>query len=172
MGWVVAILVALLLPLSATVIYVSATLILKKETSGIENNDVAATYSRMLFAVIFFVVALQGLIVGSLVGAIPPVAGLARTPIVLFGLLGIFVGNLLPRTRPNLALGIRTPRTLSDRQIWQKTHRIAGYLAVFLGVLFVVGGTLLPPHGVEAILGPVSIGAAGLLAVEHLRRRT
>lgn len=53
---------------------------------------------------------------------------------VMLGLTMISIGNLLPRTRPNLAIGIRTPRTLSDRALWIRMHRSAGYMVVALGV--------------------------------------
>ena len=77
------------------------------------------TYDRILFDVMLFIVTLQVLVVGTLAGVFPSGSGLARVPIILFGLLGIAVGNLLPRTGPNLAIGIRTRRTLCNRQAWQ-----------------------------------------------------
>src|SRR5262245_4576344 len=47
------------------------------------------------------------------------IQGLAsRLLALLLGATLVGVGNLLPRTRPNYALGIRTSRTLADRQLW------------------------------------------------------
>jgi len=34
--------------------------------------------------------------------------------------------HLLPRTRRNLAIGIRTRATLADRAVWVRTHRLDG----------------------------------------------
>jgi uncharacterized membrane protein len=167
-----AILIALLLPTSAAVIFLSATIVLAKESSNTGDRSIAMTYGRILSGVILFIVALHGLIVGALAGVLPPVSWLARAPIVLFGLLAIYVGNLLPRTRPNLLLGIRTRRTLCDREAWITTHRVAGYLAVFLGLLFVVSGIFLSKQHVVTVLGPVSVAAAFLLVAEHLRSGT
>jgi uncharacterized membrane protein len=164
--------IALLLPSSAAVIYVSATTILAKDRSNLTDDGLAATYGRILLGVTLFIVAMHVLMVTALAGALPLSSWLARAPIVLFGFLGIWVGNLLPRTRPNLALGIRTRRTLWDRDAWIRTHRIAGYVAVFLGLLFVASGMFFSKQHLETILGPVSIAAAFLLAVEHLRSRT
>ena len=56
----------------------------------------------------------------------------------------IAIGNLLPRTRPNRSLGIRTSRTLSDRSVWMRTHRMAGYMVVTLGVAILLGAVALP----------------------------
>ena len=138
-----AILIAVLLPSTAAVIYLSTTLILTRDASTAADSALAKTYDRILFDVMLFIVALQVLIVSTLAGILPSASGVARVPIVLFGLLGIAVGNLLPRTRPNLAIGIRTRRTLRDRQAWISTHRIAGSLAVVFGIVFVVGGVFL-----------------------------
>ena len=42
------------------------------------------------------------------------------------GCLFIFIGNLLPKTKHNYFIGIRTPWTLADEQNWFRTHRLAG----------------------------------------------
>ena len=164
---VVSVLMALLLPSTAAVIYLSATTILSRDSSIGVNRALATTYSHILSAVILFVLALQIAIVAALT-ALPPASWLPRIPVVLFGALGVAVGNLLPRTRPNLVFGIRTARTLSDRDEWIKTHRIAGNVAVTLGLLFVVGGMFLSKPYVESILGSASFAAAFLLAAAHL----
>ena len=150
----------------------STRIILAKDTSNPGNGSLAMTYGRILSGVILFIVALHLLTVAAVGGTLPAVSWLARAPIVLFGLLAIWVGNLLPRTRPNLALGIRTRRTLWNRDAWIRTHRVAGYAAVFLGLLFVTFGMFLSKQHIETILGPVSIAAALLLAAEYLRSRT
>jgi hypothetical protein len=53
--------------------------------------------------------------------------------VLLFGGLFVAIGDLLPRTRPNLAFRIRTQRTLSDRIFWIRLHRRCGYVAVAFG---------------------------------------
>ena len=66
-----------------------------------------------------------------------------RLVIVWLGLFFVAVGNLLPRTRPNLVVGIRTRRTLADRQFWIRLHRLSGYAAVVVGCVIVVSGAFL-----------------------------
>ena len=166
------VLVAALLPTCAAVILVSATLILSRDSATAGNGALAKTYANILSAVILFIVTLHLLILAALLGTLPAAAWVPRAPIVLFGLLAIYVGNLLPRTRPNLALGIRTSRTLQDREAWISTHRIAGYLAVGLGVFFVAAGLFLSRQQFAMFVGPVSIAAALLLAAQHLRKGT
>ena len=85
---------------------------------------------------------------------------------MLFGLVVVRIGNLLPRTRPNLALGIRTPRTLADRRVWMLTHRTAGYLSVVLGIIIAIAGVM---DAIPVVVGPASLAATGTLILFHYR---
>jgi uncharacterized membrane protein len=37
-------------------------------------------------------------------------------------------------------IGIRTARTLEDRELWLQMHRVAGYVAVLFGVVVMIAG--------------------------------
>ena len=47
---------------------------------------------------------------------------------LLFGILFVIVGNLLPKCRQSYTLGIKLPWTLSNEENWNMTHRFAGKL--------------------------------------------
>lgn len=51
------------------------------------------------------------------------------------GVLFIVLGNYLPKIKPNYFIGIRTPWTLENETVWQKTHRLGGKVFVMMGVL-------------------------------------
>ncbi|MCX8003270.1 MAG: SdpI family protein [Anoxybacillus mongoliensis] len=51
------------------------------------------------------------------------------------GLLFIVLGNYMPKIKPNYFFGIRTPWTLDNEVVWQKTHRVGGKVFVIMGVL-------------------------------------
>lgn len=51
------------------------------------------------------------------------------------GSLFIFLGNLLPKTKHNYFIGIRTPWTLADDQNWFRTHRLTGKVWVIGGLV-------------------------------------
>ncbi|MDQ7794864.1 MAG: SdpI family protein [bacterium] len=73
---------------------------------------------------------------------------------VTLGLLMVYVGNQLPRLRPNYVAGIRTPWTLGDEAVWRATHRAGGYLATAGGLGLVAASLVLSEPGVVvAILG-------------------
>lgn len=77
----------------------------------------------------------------------------------LLGVLFIVIGNVLPQARPNWFFGIRTPWTLSNDRVWQRTHRIGGYLFVACG-LIIVATAIFPPEIGFPILLVAALGAA------------
>lgn len=55
----------------------------------------------------------------------------------IFGLLLVRLGNLLPKLPRNGLVGIRTPWTLADPTVWERTHRVGGYLVTSAGLVSV-----------------------------------
>ncbi len=60
---------------------------------------------------------------------------MARTPRIVYGTLMLGLGNVLPKLPRNGLIGIRTPWTMSDPSVWERTHRLAGYLITAAGVV-------------------------------------
>jgi uncharacterized membrane protein len=57
----------------------------------------------------------------------------------------IFVtANWLGKVRYNFVFGLRTPWTLADERVWDKTHRFAGRLMAPAAVVLTVAGLALP----------------------------
>ncbi|UJF32027.1 SdpI family protein [Paenibacillus hexagrammi] len=54
------------------------------------------------------------------------------------GILWTVFGNYLGRIRSNFTLGIRTPWTLANQEVWNRTHRFAAPLWVICGVIMIV----------------------------------
>jgi uncharacterized membrane protein len=52
-----------------------------------------------------------------------------------FGSLMIGLGNVLPKLPRNGLVGIRTPWTLADPAVWERTHRLGGYLLMAAGLV-------------------------------------
>ncbi len=53
----------------------------------------------------------------------------------LVSVLFIVIGNYMPKTRQNYTIGIKIPWTLADAENWDRTHRLAGYLFIFCGIV-------------------------------------
>ncbi|KIQ93933.1 Immunity protein sdpI [Anoxybacillus thermarum] len=54
------------------------------------------------------------------------------------GVLFVVLGNYMPKIKSNYFFGIRTPWTLEDEEVWQKTHRVGGKVFVMMGVLIML----------------------------------
>jgi uncharacterized membrane protein len=81
---------------------------------------------------------------------------ISYVPTCLVGAILIVAGNVLPRLRPNSAMGIRTRWTLADEAVWRKTHLAGGYLLIVFG-LALIALTFLDFQGVWWVLGPGTV---------------
>jgi uncharacterized membrane protein len=67
--------------------------------------------------------------------------GSLKNPNMLFALIGALfamLGNYFQTVRPNYFIGIRTPWTLENEQVWKNTHRLGGRLWIVGGVLIAI----------------------------------
>lgn len=82
-------------------------------------------------------------------------AGLPVSPVTVTtlggGLLLVVTGNYLPKARRNHFIGIRTPWTLADERVWDRTHRLAGPLLMVGGLAIVVAAFFVPPDRLGAV---------------------
>jgi len=53
-------------------------------------------------------------------------------------LLLLVLGNYLPKVRRTTFFGIRTPHTLANEEVWDRTHRFAGVLYVISGIICMI----------------------------------
>ena len=152
---------AFLLPTAAAITYgMLRQLCARHPLEGANVEETLATYDALMLRVVLFLMGVHATVLIGLTGLLRDRHWAARIVPVLLGLAMIGIGNLLPRTRPNLAIGIRTSRTLTDRAQWVRTHRIAGYAVVALGFLVLVAAIALPPP-----MGPAMILVAAPAAV-------
>ena len=75
-----------------------------------------------------------------------------------FAMLWFSLGMALPHIKRNWLMGIRTPWTLSDDHVWEKTHKLGGRLFEISGVL-ALGGYIFPFAAIWLIIGPMIISA-------------
>ena len=91
--------------------------------------------------------------------AMDPNFDLIRWLVLAIGVLFVVVGNFLGKVRHNYLIGVRTPWTLRDERVWDKTHRFTGRLMVLGGVVLAASAVLAPGHGV--LIGVLVLAAAG-----------
>lgn len=64
----------------------------------------------------------------------------------------IILGNYLPKCKRNNFIGIRTSLTLSNDDIWFKTHRFGGKVFVVFGFIFTIISLIIPVNITMPIL--------------------
>jgi len=87
----------------------------------------------MLFGQVLMVVANLGVPLN-----VPRLASLVAAVVIFV------VGNWLGKVRHNFIFGLRTPWTLADERVWDKTHRFTGRLMVLCALVLAVAALVVP----------------------------
>ncbi len=134
---------ALIGPLVATGLYLLMTVIPWIDPRSAHWQSIMRIYPVIKSTLLAFFVLLTHL---SLSAALHPGQKISLSSLMVgMGLLFVVLGNYMPTVRSNFFVGVRTPWTLSNDEVWYRTHRLAGRLMVALGLLcFAI--ILLPPE--------------------------
>ncbi|RXZ00481.1 SdpI family protein [Fictibacillus sp. S7] len=107
---------------------------------------------------LFFVINLM--IIGSGLGYSPSMKLIM--PIIL-GCLFIILGNYMQQVKQNWFFGIKTPWTLSDEEVWKKTHRFSAKLFFATGIIIILS-LLAPSEWRSYLIFPVIV-VSSLLSI-------
>ncbi|MBQ8057574.1 MAG: SdpI family protein [Ruminococcus sp.] len=55
-----------------------------------------------------------------------------------FGIVFIIIGNVVPKTKKNHFLGLRTKWSMSSEEAWKKSQRFGGYALIITGLITIV----------------------------------
>lgn len=124
------------------------------DRKGLEAS--AAAYGLVMTCVAGVLLAAQGAVIAH---AIDPRFDVLRWVLVAVGVMLVLIGNFLGKVRHNHVLGIRTPWTLADPRVWDKTHRFTGRLMFLAGLILAAGAMLVP--GFPWLVALVIAAAAG-----------
>ncbi len=89
----------------------------------------------IIAGIILFMLVLQLAIIAQSLGF-----GFDMTTVIMLAIsvLFIFIGNYMGKMRRNFWMGIRTPWTLTNSIVWERTHRLGGWLFVAVGLIGIV----------------------------------
>lgn len=132
---------AFLNPLIMLVIAVLIPVLPKIDPRGRNYEKFGTAYHTMMNATLTLMFVVHIFAISTALGMNVPIERVIPAAI---GLLLVVIGNLLPRVRPNWMVGIRNPWTLSNDRVWERTHRVGGYLLMGLGVLLVLASPFAP----------------------------
>ena len=125
----------------------------------------SGAFEAIIIMIMLFAFGAQMVLLAAALGQPVDIGRLAPAGI---GLLLLGIGNLLPRAKPNWFLGIRTPWTLSNDRVWEKTHRIGGYLFVAGGALIVLAAIVAPSWAFSLMIAVCASAAVFLLAYSYV----
>ncbi|MBS2032526.1 MAG: SdpI family protein [Deltaproteobacteria bacterium] len=120
-----------------------------------EDSVAVITIALQVFLLIVHVVTLRAARTGTPLQAGWFLAGM--------GALFAVMGNRFGKVRRNFFIGIRTPWTLADEEVWLRTHRLAGKLFVLAGLFTMV--LALVPNAMLAMIPALLV--AGLVPVVY-----
>ena len=123
--------------------------------------DFKSTYQFLKYLIIIFFLGLEVMTLLIASGVI------VNKPIfiqLMISLLFILIGNVMGRFKHNYFIGVRTPWTLANEEVWRKTHRLAAPLWVLGGIINILlafMGTNYTGIGFIVIIAVISIVPIG-----------
>jgi uncharacterized membrane protein len=128
-----------------------------------------AAYETIIAAALLLILACHGIVLAVALGYHVPIG---RAVPALVGALFVAMGSAMPRLQPNWWYGIRTPWTLSDDQVWARTHRLAGFSMTGAGVVMIAAALVLPVSlGLPVLLAAVVAAVIGPVVYSYLTWR-
>jgi uncharacterized membrane protein len=87
-----------------------------------------------------------------------------------FAILFYFSGILISKAKRNWFIGIRTPWTMTNDIVWDKTHKLGAILFKISGAICLFG-LLLPAYAFAFVLAPVILFSIYLIIYSYLEYR-
>jgi uncharacterized membrane protein len=138
-GWASPLKAVLILPgtvLSLSLLFAGLYLL----PPGVGPRRSPRAFSAVWTALLLVLAGLHGVVIARALDAQLPVRNLV---LILSSVLFLVLGNFAGKIRPNRVFGVRTPWTRADARVWDKTHRLFGWLMVLAGAVLFVGAITL-----------------------------
>jgi len=87
----------------------------------------------------------------------------------IIGLLFIILGNYMGKIKRNWFMGIRTPWTLSNEEVWNKTHRLGGKIFIAMGVIM-LAGSFIPNESLFGLIFIIGVLITALVPIIYSYR--
>ncbi len=144
----------LILPLAAIFVFVVMKLIPVISPKGFRTDQFTGVLNIFTVTLVGFMSAVALLV---LIAATGRNVHMNEMIFAGVGILFIILGNYLGKVRKNFFLGIRTPWTLASDEVWNRTHRLGGWVFVLIGFLMFLNAFIRLPDGV--LIGSIVVVA-------------
>jgi uncharacterized membrane protein len=138
---------AFLLPLIMLILLIFMRFLPKMDPNKENYVRFMKTYDLMINGILLFLFVLHVMALSFSLGWIQNTNYFVH---LILGVFFIFVGNYMPKVKQNYFIGIRTPWTIANVEVWKKTHRFGGRVFVTTGFLFI--GIIFLPTAVQSIV--------------------
>ena len=103
-------------------------------------------FGKAYYAIRLVLVLFLGLISGIILYSAFHPTGVATGIIVPAGVGVLFavIGNFMPKFKHNYFVGVKTPWTLANEEVWRKTHRLAGVIWFWGGLILAACAFIIP----------------------------
>lgn len=147
---------AFILPLLPLFIYVLMTVTAKIDPQQKNYEKFTNSYYKIRMALVLLMV---GIVLLTELAALGYPINIDLVIRILMPILFIFLGYQMGKIRHNYFIGIRTPWTLANEQVWVKTHRFGSKLMVAGGIFALAGIFFSPPIGFAILMAGILLPA-------------
>lgn len=156
---------AFVLPLASLLILLIFTAIPHIDPLKLNIQKFRKQYDVFVALLMLFFAAVQALLIARNLGS-------TVNPMYVIlpglGVLVFYTGFMLPRTKRNWFIGIRTPWTISSDRVWERTHRLGGTLFKLLGIVIVLSSLAPFPYAIWIAVVPLIAVALGLILYSYV----
>ena len=130
---------AFLVPLIMSAIFVLFILMPRIDPKKDNYLQMGKTYGSLLLVTLLVLSVVYLGTLGATLGYLENLPSIVKIGI---GVMFIVIGNYMGKLKYNYLVGIRTPWTLANEEVWYKTHRMAGPFWMVGGLLYIATGLI------------------------------
>ncbi len=127
-------------------------------------QKIRGVYNAAIFLILGFMFVVQAHIISWNLGFQVRINVLLP---VMLAVLFFGLGSLMDKLRPNWVIGIRTPWTLSSKQVWMQTHHWAGLLFKAAACIVLLGAVW-SDYAIFFVMAPVLSVSALLMILSYI----
>ena len=125
-----------LVPFLSVVLYLLFTLIPKIDPLSVNIKKFRSYYDLFVIFFLTFLLYVYSLTIYANLGHN---FNMTLLMIPAIGVLFIYLGFIMSKLKRNWFIGIRTPWTISNEKVWDKTHKLGGKLFILCGLIDFIG---------------------------------